>query len=69
MRKLMISLLTGISVLSLITCTPKRYELQSKPKTVTSSSVKKEKKATDQKKYQEVLDRYKAYAVAITDQD
>ena len=61
----MISLLAGASVLALVACTPKRYERQSKPKTATSSSVKKEKKDTGQKYYQEVLDRYKSYAVAI----
>lgn len=65
----MISLLTGASVLSLVACAPKRYERQSKPKTATSSSVKKEKKDTGQKSYQEVLDRYKAYAVAINAKD
>ena len=69
MRKLMISFLTGASILSLVACAPKRYERQSKPKTATSSTVKKEKKDTGQKNYQEVLDRYKAYAVAITAQD
>ena len=69
MRKLMISLLAGMSVLSLVACTPKRYERQSKPKTATSSSVKKEKKDTGQKYYQEVLDRYKSYAVAIHTKD
>ena len=69
MRKLMISLLAGVSVLSLVACTPKRYERQSKPKTASSSSVKKEKKDTGQKYYQEVLDRYKSYAVAIHTKD
>ena len=69
MKKVMISLLAGASVLSLVACAPKRYERQSKPKTATSSTVKKEKKDTGQKNYQEVLDRYKAYAVAITAQD
>lgn len=69
MKKVMISLLAGVSVLSLVACAPKRYERQSKPKTATSSTVKKEKKDTGQKNYQEVLDRYKAYAVAITAQD
>ena len=69
MRKLIISFLTGASILSLVACAPKRYERQSKPKTATSSTVKKEKKDTGQKNYQEVLDRYKAYAVAITAQD
>ena len=65
----MISLLAGVSVLSLVACTPKRYERQSKPKTASSSSVKKEKKDTGQKYYQEVLDRYKSYAVAIHTKD
>ena len=51
----MITLLAGASVLSLVACTPKRYERQSKPKTASSSSVKKEKKDTGQKHYQEVL--------------
>ena len=69
MKKVMISLLAGASVLALVACTPKRYERQSKPKTATSSSVKKEKKDTGQKYYQEVLDRYKAYAVAIHAKD
>lgn len=69
MKKVMISLLTGASVLSLVACAPKRYERQSKPKTATSSAVKKEKKDTGQKIYQEVLDRYKAYAVAINAKD
>ena len=58
-----------MSVLSLVACTPKRYERQSKPKTATSSSVKKEKKDTGQTNYQEVLDRYKAYATAINAKD
>ena len=69
MKKVMISLLAGVSVLSLVACTPKRYERQSKPKTATSSSVKKAKKDTGQKNYQEVLDRYKAYATAINAKD
>lgn len=69
MKKVMISLLVGASVLSLVACAPKRYERQSKPKTATSSAVKKEKKDTGQKNYQEVLDRYKAYAVAINAKD
>ena len=69
MKKVMITLLAGVSVLSLVACAPKRYERQSKPKTATSSTVKKEKKDTGKKNYQEVLDRYKAYAVAITAQD
>ena len=54
MKKVMISLLAGASVLSLVACAPKRYERQSKPKTATSSSVKKEKKDIGQKYYQEV---------------
>lgn len=65
----MISLLTGASVLSLVACAPKRYERQSKPKTATSSAVKKEKENTGQKYYQEVLERYKAYESAITAKD
>ena len=69
MKKVMISLLAGASILALVACTPKRYERQSKPKTATSSSVKKEKKDTGQKYYQEVLDRYKAYATAINAKD
>ena len=69
MKKVMISLLAGASVLSLVACAPKRYERQSKPKTATSSSVKKDKKDTGQKNYQEVLDRYKAYATAINAKD
>ena len=69
MRKLIISFLTGASILSLVACAPKRYERQSKPKTASSSSVKKEKKDTGQKYYQEVLDRYKSYAVAINNKD
>lgn len=69
MKKVMITLLAGASVLSLVACAPKRYERQSKPKTATSSTVKKEKKDTGQKNYQEVLDRYKAYAAAITAKD
>ena len=69
MKKVMISLLAGASVLALVACAPKRYERQSKSKTVTSSAVKKEKKDTGQKNYQEVLDRYKAYAVAINAKD
>ena len=69
MKKVMISLLAGASVLYLVACAPKRYERQSKPKTATSSAVKKEKKDTGQKNYQEVLDRYKAYAVAINAKD
>ena len=69
MKKVMISLLAGASVLALVACTPKRYERQSKPKATSSSSVKKEKKDTGQKYYQEVLDRYKSYAVAIHTKD
>lgn len=69
MKKVMISLLTGASVLSLVACAPKRYERQSKPKTAASSAVKKEKKNTGQKYYQEVLERYKAYESAITAKD
>ena len=69
MKKVMISLLTGASVLSLVACAPKRYERQSKPKTATSSTVKKEKKDTGQKYYQAVLERYKAYESAITAKD
>lgn len=69
MKNVMISLLTGASVLSLVACAPKRYERQSKPKTATSSAVKKEKKNTGQKYYQEVLERYKAYESAITAKD
>ena len=65
----MITLLAGASVLSLVACAPKRYERQSKPKTASSSSVKKEKKDTGQKYYQEVLERYKAYAAAINAKD
>ena len=69
MKKVMITLLAGASVLSLVACAPKRYERQSKPKTATSSTVKKEKKDTGQKYYQEVLERYKAYAAAINAKD
>lgn len=69
MKKVMISLLTGASVLSLVACAPKRYERQSKPKTATSSAVKKGKKDTGQKYYQAVLERYKAYESAITAKD
>ena len=65
----MITLLAGASVLSLVACAPKRYERQSKPKTTTSSTVKKEKKDTGQKYYQAVLERYKAYVTAITAKD
>lgn len=69
MKKAMITLLAGAFVLSLVACTPKRYERQSKPKTATSSAVKKEKKDTGHKYYQDVLDRYKSYAVAIHTKD
>ena len=69
MKKVVISLLAGASVLSLVACAPKRYERQSKPKTATSSTVKKEKKDTGQKYYQAVLERYKAYESAITAKD
>lgn len=69
MKKVMISLLTGASVLSLVACAPKRYERQSKPKTATSSAVKKEKKNTDQKYYQEVLERYAKYDTALKNGD
>ena len=69
MKKVMITLLAGASVLSLVACAPKRYERQSKPKTASSSSVKKEKKDTGQKYYQEVLERYKAYAAEINAKD
>ena len=69
MKKVLITLLAGASVLSLVACAPKRYERQSKPKTATSSTVKKEKKDTGQKYYQEVLERYKAYAAAINAKD
>ena len=69
MKKVMISLLAGASVLALVACTPKRYERQSKPKTATSSSVKKEKKDTGQKYYQEVLERYAKYDTALKNGD
>ncbi|AGY38856.1 MULTISPECIES: DUF6287 domain-containing protein [Streptococcus] len=69
MKKVMITLLAGASVLSLVACTPKRYERQSKPKTATSSSVKKEKKDTGQKYYQEVLERYAKYDTALKNGD
>ena len=69
MKKVVISLLAGASVLALVACTPKRYERQSKPKTVTSSSVKKEKKDTGQKYYQEVLERYAKYDTALKNGD
>ena len=44
MKKVMITLLAGASVLSLVACAPKRYERQSKPKTTTSSTVKKKRR-------------------------
>ena len=69
MKKVMISLLAGASVLSLVACAPKRYERQSKPKIATSSSVKKEKKDTGQKYYQEVLERYAKYDTALKNGD
>ena len=69
MKKVMISLLAGASVLSLVACAPKRYERQSKPKTATSSSVKKEKKDTGQKYYQEVLEQYAKYDAALKNGD
>ena len=69
MKKVMISLLAGASVLSLVACAPKRYERQSKPKTATSSAVKKEKKDTGQKHYQEVLERYAKYDTALKNGD
>ena len=69
MKKVVISLLAGASVLALVACTPKRYERQSKPKTATSSSVKKEKKDTGQKYYQEVLERYAKYDTALKNDD
>ncbi len=69
MKKVMISLLAGASVLALVACTPKRYERQSKPKTATSSAVKKEKKDTGQKYYQEVLERYAKYDTALKNGD
>ena len=39
MKKVMISLLAGVSVLSLVACTLKRYERQSKPKKGTSLAI------------------------------
>ena len=69
MKKVMISLLAGASVLSLVACAPKRYERQSKPKTATSSTVKKEKKDTGQKHYQAVLERYAKYDTALKNGD
>ena len=47
MRKLMISLLAGLSILSLAACTPKRYERKHSP--VGSSSVKKSSGETKEK--------------------
>ena len=47
MRKLMISLLVGLSILSLAACTPKRYERKHSP--VGSSSVKKSSGETKEK--------------------
>lgn len=69
MKKVMITLLAGASVLSLVACAPKRYERQSKPTTATSSTVKKEKKDTGQKYYQEVLERYAKYDTALKNGD
>ena len=69
MKKVMITLLAGVSVLSLVACAPKRYERQSKPKTATSSTVKKEKKDTGQQYYQEVLERYAKYDTALKNGD
>lgn len=69
MKKAMITLLAGASVLSLVACAPKRYERQSKPKAATSSAVKKDKKDTGQKYYQEVLERYAKYDTALKNGD
>lgn len=69
MKKVMITLLAGASVLSLVACAPKRYERQSKPTTATSSTVKKEKKDTGQKYYQAVLERYAKYDTALKNGD
>ncbi len=69
MKKVMITLLAGASVLALVACAPKRYERQSKPTTATSSTVKKEKKDTGQKYYQEVLERYAKYDTALKNSD
>ena len=69
MKKVMITLLAGASVLSLVACAPKRYERQSKPTIATSSTVKKEKKDTGQKYYQEVLERYAKYDTALKNSD
>lgn len=69
MKKVMITLLAGVSVLSLVACAPKRYERQSKPKTATSSTVKKEKKDTGQQYYQGVLERYAKYDTALKNGD
>lgn len=69
MKKVIILLLVGASVLSLAACTPKQYERQSKQNTVTSSSVEKEKKDTGQKYYQEVLERQAKYDTALKNGD
>ena len=69
MKKVMITLLAGASVLSLVACAPKRYERQSKPTTATSFTVKKEKKDTGQKYYQAVLERYSKYDTALKNGD
>lgn len=47
MRKLMISLLAGVSVLSLVACAPKRYERKHAP--VGTSSIKKSSGETQEK--------------------
>ena len=49
MKKVMISILAGASVLSLVACAPKRYERQSKPNTASSSSVKKKRRIQDKR--------------------
>ena len=54
MKKVMISLLAGASILALVACTPNAMNAKVNQKTATSSSVKKEKKDTAQKNYQEV---------------
>ena len=51
MRKLMISLLTGISILSLIACAPKRYERKHSP--VGASSVEKSSDKAQEKEQTE----------------
>ena len=51
MRKLMISLLAGLSVLSLVACAPKRYERKHGP--VGASSVKKSSGETQEKEKRE----------------